>query len=141
MLPRAMPVAAYCSRSLIVWLVGHASFGWLPGAAVDLDHRDGPVVESVVVRGAEVEDAGDADEVADLLDLVADLRRVGTRLLHRLHRDPERVPRVAAERRRQLPVGRLVCGGVVEEDRLLGIAVGERARDEELPDGEDDAVR
>src|SRR3989304_4414269 len=52
MLPRAMPVAAYCSRSLIVWLVGHASFGWLPGAAVDLYHRDGPVVESVVVPGA-----------------------------------------------------------------------------------------
>src|SRR6266508_6694395 len=138
MLPRAIPVTRYCARSLVT----PASWSWdvLPLPAVDGDHRHGTVVEPVVVFVAEVEDAGDPDEVLDLLDLIADLRGVVAGLLHGEERDVEGVPRVAAERRRAFAIGLLVLLGVRRERLLLRIAVREGRSDEQLAHRGDDAV-
>src|SRR6266511_1332981 len=121
MLPRAIPVTRYCARSLVT----PASWSWdvLPLPAVDGDHRHGTVVEPVVVLVAEVEDAGDPDEVLDLLDLIADLRGVVAGLLHGAEREVEGVPRVTTEGRRPLAVGLLVLVGVLGERLLLCVAV------------------
>src|SRR6266508_467945 len=107
MLPRAIPVTRYCARSLVT----PASWSWdvLPLPAVDGDHRHGTVVQPVVVLVAEVEDAGDPDEVLDLLDLIADLRGVVAGLLHGAEREVE---------------GVLVADAVAVEDRDLEPEVG-----------------
>src|SRR5512132_1463977 len=113
--------------------------GQLPLAVDDVQHRRGAAVEAVVVRGGEVEDAGDADEVLRRLHRAANAGAVGPGLLERLDGQLHRVPRVAAEGVAR-PELRLEVTRVGHEDRRLRVVVRELLGHQQLAGGEHHVV-